>query len=1171
MSARSRCPSLLDGGRLRAHRGRSGLALVIVLAVVVIATILMVCYFSLTREELTTSGNYAKSITTDLIMDSALVLIQSELGQEIQQGSALNVVDGSRIFTPKNAFVSQPASIATTAEKANLPNLVRRSTRSSFVAANRPAAANYPYTANPFTLLGSGVATSDLSNNGRGLSRERWNKPLLMDAANLSHFTVPDWIMLTRRGPLVLNTTTQGNTLSGENVTLNPGDRSPDNPDFVIGRFAYVIYRSDNGLDVNALGAPSASSGAPSLPAAPLVEAKRRRILPFADPTQLPGGATAAQWKSLVDFRNTLTADTPYNAVNPQDTGTFFGWATIPTHGFLYPATGDQRFMTRQELLKFWSSIGGPDAALPYLTTFTREKNSPSHVPDPARPKVGAVDDTVNPAFPQMLYPVDVTVPADVTLATDLAIKKGDPLVIRRFALDRLKWLTKDGPSALNGGDAGGTPANILRYFGLTWDTASGRKRWVYNHGDPDRIMTLAELQATMATQMREPDFFELLKAALIYGSLGLDMNNNTAQPGVSAESTNIDLQIFRIAANIIDQGDADNFPTALAYRNGQGVPAEYPEVYGIEDMPYLAKFYHIFLRKPAPAPPNQLNAYVLPEVWRPAYVAGAGPIANGPGQFRIRVKPDSFIQVSSQYTTLAAAPYTWANVNPPGAIRIFGEAEANASALEFSVPLAANADNLAQPRILLNSTSATSNPDNQVPNTMYSNAFPGGARSGWNMIYLNSLTLPANTTKVRHQNFSNYSITLELQYRDGGTWRTYAEWKAISDGLSSTDSMDGAPLDTHTFDWRFHYFKLDPRTDRMGSDVLYNAYSWSTDGAGIENRTIGHPAYRSQKSNYTAMSGYGSYNAYKKRPWFANNGPVTWYDTDITHWHRATDFLINKATAGQLNWYRDPDTVVRGGDGYYALNSSGNDTDKIGAPLSDTGNFISRPYMLNRPFQSVAELGYVYRDLPWRSLDFFSSNSADAALLDVFSVGENSPVRAGVVNLNTPLAAVVQSLLSASQGGDSIPLHEIAATGSSPAAGTDRLTSGSTNDEIPTLARNFTAKVAASPLQNKTQIVTKLMEDSAAGSIAAAYASDNSRRIKARRETFVRAIGESTQSRTWNFLIDVVVQAGRYRRGATNLASDFIVEGEKRAWWHVAIDRYTGEIVDQHIEPVYE
>jgi len=34
---------------------------------------------------------------------------------------------------------------------------------------------------------------------------------------------------------------------------------------------------------------------------------------------------------------------------------------------------------------------------------------------------------------------------------------------------------------------------------------------------------------------------------------------------------------------------------------------------------------------------------------------------------------------------------------------------------------------------------------------------------------------------------------------------------------------------------------------------------------------------------------------------------------------------------------------------------------------------------------------------------------------------------------------------------------------------------------------------------------------------------------------------------------------------------SDFIVEGEKRYWLHIALDRFTGQVIDRQIEVVKE
>ena len=77
-------------------------------------------------------------------------------------------------------------------------------------------------------------------------------------------------------------------------------------------------------------------------------------------------------------------------------------------------------------------------------------------------------------------------------------------------------------------------------------------------------------------------------------------------------------------------------------------------------------------------------------------------------------------------------------------------------------------------------------------------------------------------------------------------------------------------------------------------------------------------------------------------------------------------------------------------------------------------------------------------------------------------------------------------------------------------------------------------------------------------------------RHIKHYREAIVRALTEMGGTRTWNLLIDVVAQSGKTPTGSTGL-ENFVIEGERRYWMHVAIDRFTGEIVDKKLEIVYE
>ena len=61
------------------------------------------------------------------------------------------------------------------------------------------------------------------------------------------------------------------------------------------------------------------------------------------------------------------------------------------------------------------------------------------------------------------------------------------------------------------------------------------------------------------------------------------------------------------------------------------------------------------------------------------------------------------------------------------------------------------------------------------------------------------------------------------------------------------------------------------------------------------------------------------------------------------------------------------------------------------------------------------------------------------------------------------------------------------------------------------------------------------------------------------------------SQTRVWNVLIDVVAQSGHNNPNAQSLQNDFIAEGEQHYWAHVAIDRFTGQVLDKQIEVVNE
>jgi hypothetical protein len=197
-----------------------------------------------------------------------------------------------------------------------------------------------------------------------------------------------------------------------------------------------------------------------------------------------------------------------------------------------------------------------------------------------------------------------------------------------------------------------------------------------------------------------------------------------------------------------------------------------------------------------------------------------------------------------------------------------------------------------------------------------------------------------------------------------------------------------------------------------------------------------------------------------------------------------------------------------------------------------------------NGVFQSVADLGQVFRDQPWKTLNFTSANSADAGLLDIFTLHESS-TEAGKSSLNTRQSLVLKAILSQA---------------------TKRLTganviSSTEGDNIVTALMNLTFNGASpQPMLNKAELVTRLAADPSVTGLG----------NKEARECVMRAFSDAGQTRTWNLMIDVIAQSGRYSPNATSLAQ-FMVDGEQRYWVHIAIDRFTGQVIDRQIEVVNE
>jgi hypothetical protein len=303
--------------------------------------------------------------------------------------------------------------------------------------------------------------------------------------------------------------------------------------------------------------------------------------------------------------------------------------------------------------------------------------------------------------------------------------------------------------------------------------------------------------------------------------------------------------------------------------------------------------------------------------------------------------------------------------------------------------------------------------------------------------------------------------------------------------------------------------------------------------------------------------------------------------------------------------YYADPDGVVRRAMGAYFTDTSGTTSTSTtpgtypGLPmatssvLSATGTNTaqvqaqSRPIILHRPFRSVAELGYSFSGTPWKNLDFFTPESGDSPLLDIFCIDDSdnsSGLVAGKINLNTRQLPVLQTILAGAYKDE----EENYKGNYSPSYGTlADLTGPTSSTEANLIAKALLARTQGTglghgPLVYVSDLVGQYTgQTNAYGQPYDGFSADlnssvftnsptPSSQIQRFREASIRGLAAMGQTRVWNLLIDIVAQKGLFPSSATTL-DNFYVQGEQHYWVHVAIDRFTGKVIDEQIEDVQE
>ena len=1265
------------------RRPNEGAALIIVLSLLVLITVAVLIELAVSNSQRSTSDNAASGTSAELLARTAGALVTGQLVQEIHDGTQTTanatptslttyygMVTNSGYITYQppytNSFSMRMAvsgvSATLIASTASLP-LVKESARSTAFYSGT----NYFATG---VTWASPASSTNASANGRSVSALSWNRPLLLplkttgsttDFTPTNTYIAPDWIYLTRSGPKALA------------VTDLPvaSNSSSSNTNYVIGRFAFNVYDEGGLLDVAATG-NSSSSDVSS------VDKARKGSIALADLTQIPNGTgtsklTQAQADALVAWRNASS----YNQTGTSGY-TYYLFNKAPATGFLQPVSGDESFVSRQDLIAFWlakiSPLGttGVDA-LRFFTTFSRAANAPAWFPkenasdfqespnnlgsvDPNTPNTSyAYRGNANAAASFNRNLLGVRVKTSFVRLDGTTAVVGEPLIKTKFDLNRLAWITYNGTPP-----TGVTAADIYNYFGLTWSagttdltTSTNTGAWIYNHsasGGGTDILTLD--QVASLSPAREPDFFELLKAGILRGSLGdysgvvtnpsvFDKGGeiyrqtypNASKPALSMGSITVrsdansnlvnameKYQIIQIGANLISQYSSDNYPTAIQLNGSDttGVPLNFC---GIKNLPYFNTISQRFFRPPVPLIPptagttaitpntNQsyVHGWIVFSLWNPHMNAGT---ASGSGPTTLRVLVRHGIAVPKCVAIGGTG-------GQPGKLNVTSQGrDFSTSPAWIQFPLSDYSNGFADPTEL---TTANS-PHAQVSDVL--NAIPStvdpttdfndlGLYVGYNqtfdaMLAPNAAAMsPAPATPLTWDSESFELLpaltptsttftpfNLELQYQSpDGFWHTYQImpgvvlagfqhgtpylepkdplW-SVNPLLTHNESVNNAayfgtiPIPRGGGDIEFGY--LDPRTTRIPpSEAANPPYNVSGPGVSDDSPPLATRFYANPvKGSFLNLTPY-PYNS----PHFQTQSWDLWDD----------NFPVTAAGvfSSTGSYYTDRDYVRRVGDsaGYAwnslytvdTVNSKGLDPIMPLPPYSiGTGGQLYRPIMLSRPFHSVGEMGYAFRDLPWKTLDFFTNKSADAALLDLFCLGPGaSPtpeaptpaVVAGVVNINSAPKEVLTALLAGA---------------------------GQTLD--PTNSDNFTATISLADAQTIAQTYLTYIQNTGPfitladlpralpqitlynGSNSPTKATANSAfpGLKTSRELPIRTLASTTSTRTWNVLIDVVAQSGRFTTTASSL-DQFSDKGERRYWFHIAIDRFTGKIVDQKVE----
>gem|GEM_PF-3002325 len=451
------------------------------------------------------------------------------------------------------------------------------------------------------------------------------------------------------------------------------------------------------------------------------------------------------------------------------------------------------------------------------------------------------------------------------------------------------------------------------------------------------------------------------------------------------------------------------------------------------------------------------------------------------------------------------------------------------------------------------------------------------------------------------YKNLSSTAVALE----DNGS--IHSDFSSLGSGLGAATGSANLGRNSHA------YLKSDPRTQRFGTHLLHvrpwRNNSQTTTLNNGNGYLIGHNVNDADPGNYSYLENGHSPIAYSPNSslpaqnLYASSGDDaddSWYSD---YWNMS-DYLKYQFTARKYtniipfnpislltnttdneNYYRDPDGVVRRASGAYQQEGIGMMTheDTITGQVDAASDYKSRPIVLNRPFESLGELAHVFRDIPFKEVDFLNPESADRFLLNIFCLHsdedyEAPQLRAGRININTASAEVLSTLFAqaAIDYNEELTISEETAKqlGEKVYNYIHKREAADGGENLLMELSEFVGILDAKTKINSEHSQVTFMQE-LADVFAKAQADSKgpalinlNEVVTARKHVVARALTDNVTTRSWNFTIDLVVEEGSLSRNAESLA-DFITQGSRRYWVHLSLDRLTGQILDRQIEQV--